>query len=378
MDAKESNAISGGPIARPKRGRRFIVMMVVPLALVAGGISIWMTGGRYVSTDNAYVRQNKVLISAEVSGRIIEAEVKENQRVNALQPLLRIDPEPFKLAVRQAEAALSAARIQIEQLRSAYAETAAQLRAAEQDLIFLQREAERQKTLTARGFTTEAKFDDIQRQTKAAEQKVAIVRQSSLSAAAALGGDPAAEIDQHPRVQQAQAQYDQALLNLQHTTISAPAAGTVSQTDKLQVGQFVTAGMAILGLVEAAPGWIEANFKETDLTYMRPGQHATIIFDAFPDQELTAVVDSIGAATGAEFALLPAQNATGNWVKVVQRVPVRLRLLGPPAEVSLRSGMSAQVEIDTGHARHLVDLAPRMIARWFGAPASSQEEAVAR
>jgi membrane fusion protein (multidrug efflux system) len=225
--------------------------------------------------------------------------------------------------------------------------------AAQQDLEYRQREFERQSRLAGQGYAAQARLDEVRYDLQAAEQRVAKARESVAGALAALGGDSNIAADQHPRVLEAIARRDQAKLDLEHSVVYAPTNGVVSQTDRLQVGQYIPTGTPVLSLVESDDRLVEANFKETDLTYMRPGQPATVELDAFPGKVFTARVDSIGAGTGSEFSLLPAQNATGNWVKVVQRVPVRVRLEEDLPDVSLRAGLSADVEVDTGHVRAL-------------------------
>jgi membrane fusion protein (multidrug efflux system) len=352
MTAEAASADGIPARQRPGRLRRIALMASLPLALAAAGGYAYVTGGRYVSTDNAYLQQDKVSVGPDVSGRIVEVDVRENEAVAAGQVLFRLDPEPFRLAVRRAEAEIASARLKVEQLRAAHRQSLADQQAAEQALAFRQREFDRQERLAQGGYAAQAKFDEVRNDLQAAQQRLAAARQEVLSAQAALAGDPGIETDRHPSVLEALARRDQAALDLEHATVRAAAAGVVSQTDRLHVGQFVPAGTPVLSLVETGEAWVEANFKETDLTHMAVGQTATIELDAYPGREIEARVESIGAGTGSEFALLPAQNATGNWVKVVQRVPVRLRI-EEPAQVPLRSGLSAEVSIDTGHARAL-------------------------
>jgi membrane fusion protein (multidrug efflux system) len=338
--------------ARPQgllRSRRFLLMAAVPVVLLAVGGYLWLTSGRYVSTDNAYVQQDKVTITADVAGRIVEVAVGENQLVKKGDLLFRIDSRPYEIALRQAEAAVAAARLQVEQMRATYQQTVSQLKTANDNLAYEQSNFKRQKDLLAKGVSSQANYDSSQNDLHQAEQSVSDAEQKLASARAALGGNPDIPTDSHPLVLQALAALDQAKLNLEETTVYAPADGIVAQTDRLHIGQYVTNPTgnptALLSLVESDPIWIEANFKETDLTKMRVGQPATITFDAYPGHKLTGVVDSLGAGTGAEFSVLPAQNATGNWVKVVQRVPVRIRFDNPNG-LPIRTGLSADVEVD--------------------------------
>jgi membrane fusion protein (multidrug efflux system) len=335
------------------RWRRLVLMLVLPVAIATGAGYVWVTGGRFVSTENAYVHQDMVMLSPDVPGRIVEVAVRENDKVTKGQPLFRLDPEPYRLALQAAEAGIVAARLEVEQLRAALQQARAEQVAAQQDLEYRQREFARQSRLAGQGYAAQARLDEVRYDLQSAEQRVAKARESVAGALAALGGDPNIATDQHPRVLEAIAKRDQAKLDLEHSEVHAPTNGVISQTDRLQVGQYIPTGTPVLSLVESDDRLVEANFKETDLTYMRPGQPATVELDAFPGKVFTARVDSIGAGTGSEFSLLPAQNATGNWVKVVQRVPVRVRLEEELPDVSLRAGLSADVEVDTGHVRVL-------------------------
>lgn len=331
--------------------RRWLLMAAVPVVIVLIGGYFWLTGGRYVSTDDAYVQQARVTITSKVSGQIVDVAVHENQLVKAGDVLFRIDPQPYEIALHQAEAAVAAARLNVEQLRSAYRQATTQLKIAKDTLNFQQSTFQRQKDLLAKGVTSQAAYDAAENNLRSAEQAVAQADQQVASATAALSGNPDIATDDHPAVLQALAALDQAKLNLAETEVKAPADGVVAQTDKLNVGQYVTNPSgnptALLSLVKTGDTWVEANYKETDLTKMHAGQTAEVEVDAYPGHKLQGVIDSIGAGTGAEFSLLPAQNATGNWVKVVQRVPVRVHLDQPPADLALRTGLSVSVTVDT-------------------------------
>ncbi|MET4634674.1 membrane fusion protein (multidrug efflux system) [Kaistia defluvii] len=345
------------PAPRKTRRGRLFLMLALPVLLAVGGGYLWLTGGRYASTDNAYLEQNRVTITADQSGRIVEVAVHENDHVKKGDLLFRIDPEPYQLALRQAEAAVAVARLQVEQLRSSYQQALSEQQSGEDTLAYRQKTFQRQQDLLARGVTSNADFDTAQNNVRVAEQLVAQAREKVSGALTALGGDPNVPTDQHPTVMQAQAAQEAAALALKQTTVFAPSDGVVSQTDRLRVGQYVTnpamAPTALLSLVETATTYVEANFKETDLTHMKVGQTARVTFDTYPDRPFTAHVESIDAGTGSAFSLLPAQNASGNWVKVVQRVPVRLRLDGAVDFSTLRTGLSASVEVDTEYKRTL-------------------------
>jgi membrane fusion protein, multidrug efflux system len=337
------------PVAARRKGPslRLALMISVPVVLAVAGGYFWLTGGRYVDTDNAYVQQTKVAISADISGRIMSVAVHENQLVAAGDTLFTIDPEPYRIALDQANAALAAARVNVEQLRVAHATAEAKLSAAQSTLDIRKREFDRQSDLAGKGVSTPANVDDVSLSYQAAVAEVTLARQEVADAVAALGGNTDIATDEHPTVRTALAAKESAERELAKTTVVAPAGGIVSQVASLNVGQFVNTGATIASLVETEDTWVQANFKETQLTTLVAGQPADVMIDAYPGVRLKGHVDSIGAATGAEFALIPAQNATGNWVKVVQRVPVRIKVDDPAAEV-LRTGMSATVSVDTG------------------------------
>ena len=314
------------PAAPPKRNlRRILLMASVPVALLLVGGYFWLTGGRYASTDNAYVQQDRVTVTAEVSGRIVEAAVKENQAVAAGDVLFKIDDQSYKIALASAEAGLASARLQVEELRAAENAAVAAVNAATDDVAFNQKQFDRQQGLLAKQVTSQAANDQAEQDLHTAQQALAQAKEHEESTLSALGGDASIKTDVHPMVLAALAKRDQAALDLANTVVTAPAAGVVAQADRLLVGQQITPSIAVMSLVETGSSWVEANFKETDLTKMLPGQKATITVDAYPGHTFEAVVASIGAGTGSEFSLLPAQNATGNWVKVTQRVPVRIR-----------------------------------------------------
>ncbi len=338
--------------AKKKRRRGLMLSLPVIIALAGGGA--WLAGGRYVSTDNAYVHQPMLSVSSDVAGRIIDVDVTENQNLEAGATIFRVDPEPYQIAVDQAEAALASARLAVVQLRANYATAEAQLQAAESILEVQNRELERQQSLTERGISTSAALDQATVASRSAANNVDLARRQLEAAAAALGGDPEIDTDALPSVRAALAQLDVARRNLEHTEIHAPSAGIISQVESLNVGQFVAAGSAVATLVDSEETWIEANFKETQLEGLEVGQPVEITIDAYPGLSLRGTLESFGSATGSQFSLIPAQNATGNWVKVVQRVAVRIRIEDDP-DHPLRDGMSAHVSVDTG-STHLDDL----------------------
>ena len=325
---------------------RLPLMLLLPVMLAIGGGYFYVTSGRYVSTDNAYVQQDLLSVSADVSGRISEVAVRENQSVRPGDLLFRIEPAPYRIALMEAEAAVANARLSVAQLRSGVRASDAGVQGARADLAFEEQNFARQAELLKRGFTTRAAYQEAQNALQEARSNLAAARAEDERAHVAVAASGGQSIDRHPLVLAALAQRDKAALDLARTEIRAQRAGIVSQTDRLQVGQVIAAGLPVVSLVGGQGIWIEANYKETDLAKMRVGQPATVELDAYPDLELHGRVASIGAGTGAEFSVLPAQNATGNWVKVVQRVPVRIAIDGVPRR-QLLAGLSADVTVDT-------------------------------
>lgn len=333
-----------------RRGLRLLLMISVPLVLVVVGAYYWLTGARYIETDNAYVKQTMAAISSDVAGKIIAVDVKENQKIKAGDVLFKIDPDPFRIAVDQADAALAKARLDVKQLKAAYETAEAKLKADQATAEIRHRELTRSTELAGKGFAAASALDESRLSAQQADAQVELSKKGVDAAAAALDGKPDAAIDEHPTVQAALAAKEQAGLDLKRATVRAPKDGIASQVAKLNVGQYVSEGTQMLSIVEVSDTWIEANFKETQLTEVRPGQPATVTVDTYPGLELHGKVESIDAATGSEFSLIPAQNATGNWVKVVQRIPVRIRV-DRDSEDILRAGMSSDVTIDTGKTR---------------------------
>jgi membrane fusion protein (multidrug efflux system) len=322
-------------------------MASVPVLLVLIGGWFWLTGGKSASTDNAYVQQDRVTITTQVSGKIVDAPVRENDTVKAGDVLFKIDDQPYKIALAAAEAGLSSARLQVEELRAGENAALAAVKAASDDVDFYQKNFDRIQGLLAKGVASQAQYDQSEQSLHTAQQALAQAKEHEVSSLSALGGDASIKTDDHPMVQAALAKRDQAALDLSNTSVKAPADGVVAQSDRLLLGQLVSPSVAVMSLVETGTSYVQANFKETDLTRMVAGQKARVSIDAYPGHEFEATVASIGAGTGAQFALLPAQNATGNWVKVVQRVPVRIAFTGPLTDLpDLRTGLSASVTVD--------------------------------
>jgi len=329
------------------------LMLVVPVILAAVGVAEYLAEEPYVSTDDAFVRAAKVSINARVAGQVVEIAVKDNQRVRKGQLLFRIDPEPYQIAIDQAQAALVSARLQIEALKTTYRQQLAQLESAKATATFDQREYDRKKALVASEFASREAYDRAETDLKVAQQAIASIQQQIANTVVALNNDPDIDVDRHPTVRAAKAQLDRAQLNLTYGTVVAPDDGVVTNVDDLQVGDFVNTGAAVFSLLSSRDVWIEANFRETGLTLMRPGQEATISVDAYPDRTFRAHVVSMSPGTGSDFAVLPPENATGNWVKVVQRLPVRLEFDAQNSDQPLFSGLSVTAQVDTGYRRAL-------------------------
>lgn len=353
--------VSAPPKAKlkPRRkpgGLRRILLMLGPAVVLAGSLYVYMTGGRYVSTDNAYVHAGKLTVATDVSGIVADVAVRESQAVEKGQVLFTLDQEPFKIALAGAEANLGAVRNQIVTQQATYRQKLAQIEQAKTDIGFYETTAQRQQDLLKRGVAAQATFDQAKRDLDTARERLLVAQHDAEAALAQLGGRADAPIEQNANFLAAQAQVDKATRDLKRTTVLAPIPGIVTNVDALQVGEYLPAAQAAFSLVSTADVWVEANPKESDLTNLKPGDKASVTIDAYPGREWHATVTSLAPATGAEFSVLPAQNATGNWVKVVQRVPIRLKVEMPEGAPPLRTGMSAYVEIDTGHHRQLADL----------------------
>jgi membrane fusion protein (multidrug efflux system) len=331
---------------------RPLALIGVPALVVVGALVFWLQGGRYASTENAFVKADIAQIASEVVGRIVEVRVREHAVVAAGDVMVRLDPEPYRLALAKAEAESDSARAAVEQLKVSLRETQAEAKETENRVGFLQTQAKRQRDLQDRGVSAISRVEQAESDEQQARDRLVMLQTRIARVVAALGGDPSQPTDRYAAVREKQALRDRAALDLSFTEIKAPQAGTVVNF-KLQLGEQVKAQTPLFSLVAARRPWLEANFKETDLTYVTVGQKATVVLDMYPDVTWDAEVESISPATGAEFAILPPQNASGNWVKVVQRLPVRLRLIDRPGAPPLRAGMTAYVSIDTGRARSL-------------------------
>lgn len=334
-----------------RRGVARIVMWSLPLLVLLATAFVWLSSGRYVSTDNAYVKGDRAQIATELSGIIVEVPVKENQRVSRGELLFRLDDQSYRFALSKIEAELETTKSDVRGLRAQWRTKREEIKSAMSQLTYAQAEFDRQSDLAEKKIASTQKLEETRMGLEVARQRISAAQEDLQRIEAALAGDPKIHVDDHPRVKQMMAAREEALLNLRRTTIESPLDGIVSK--RPVPGSYATAGVPIMVVVADTDLWIEANFKETELTLVRPGQAATIRVDTYPDAECTGKVASIAQATGAEFAVLPPQNASGNWVKVVQRIPVRVSVACREGDPPLRMGMSTTVEIDTSHSRSL-------------------------
>jgi membrane fusion protein, multidrug efflux system len=344
-------------MAALRRYRRTLLLVVLPLAaLIAGGI-FYLNGGRYVSTDDAYVGAQKVLITPDISGKIEKVVVREGQRVNEGEVLFEIDPVPFRFAVQQAKATLDQARTTYDNLVANIKIYQQMVDLAQQAVDLKQRDVDRKSTLVKSNFGSQLDLDNASNAYVTARAQFEYLKQQISSARTQLLGNPDLPLDQFPPYAQAKAALDQAERNLDHTVMRAPMGGIATQVDQIQLGRFVTAGTPVFSIIDTSKPWVDANLKESDFTYVAAGQPVSIDVDAFPDHVFKGTIGSLSPGTGAQFAILPPQNATGNFVKVVQRLPVRIYFDSHDKAVEkLKAGMSAYTTIDTGHRRSLAAL----------------------
>ncbi|WEK46451.1 MAG: HlyD family secretion protein [Candidatus Andeanibacterium colombiense] len=335
-----------------KRRLRAPLMIAAPVLVLLGALFFYLHGGRYEATDNAYVQAGMVEIAPSVGGHVVKVLVSENESVRAGQVLFMIEPGPYRSRVAASNAALDNARTGIAARRADFEAAKGREAAARAQLDYAQREAARQKRLLADGISSQDDYDKAVLAVRTAHETIRSASQESSSIAAELSGSVNSAADSQPAVRQAAAVLNDAQRDLGYTTVRAPQDGIVTKVSQLQVGDYVTAGKPVFTLV-GKHLWIEANFKEDQLRYMRLGQPVTVEVAAFPGEDLKGHVASFSPGTGNAFALLPAENATGNWVKVVQRLPVEIELDRAPSALLLHAGLSAEVTVDTGHQRHL-------------------------
>ncbi|HVJ56124.1 MAG TPA: HlyD family secretion protein [Aliidongia sp.] len=343
---------TGRLAARDRRKLLRLALLILgpALVIVAAGY-FYLTGGRYVATDNAYVRADIVQVSTDIAGMVRSVEVSDNQHVDQGQVLFRLDDAPFRYALDDAQAKLALARAGVEAMKTNWREKQQELKLAQINIDFAEREWKRRTELFGQHVVPQAQMDQAQQALDAARQQLITLQQQLATTVADLAGDAQIETDRHPRVLAAKAQLDQAQRNLDRTVVRAPFAGTVTNVPSLQPGMYLREAMAGMSLVASDHVWIEANPKETQLTWVQPGQKVTISVDTYPGETWEGSVGDLSPASSSQFAMLPAQNTSGNWVKVVQRIPLRILVAPDSTRPVLRAGMSAVVEIDTGHRR---------------------------
>ncbi len=353
--------------AKGKRGgsMRFVMLVVIPLIALAGAFALWLHGGRYVTTDNSYVGAQKVLITPQVSGPIVAVHVIEGQKVKTGDRLFDIDPAPYQTALLLAQGRLDAAKIEFANLRSSYVSNQDQIKMGEDAVRMRQADFDRKNQLVARAAGTINDRDTSMATLIQAKQLLEFVRQQQAATMVKLGGALDASIDKFPQYIEAEAGVEDAERNLRNTKILAPIDGVATQVAQIELGRVAPAGQPVFAIVANTGLWVDANPKESDLTYVRQGMPATVTVDAFPDRVWAGRICSIAPGTGAQFAILPPQNASGNWVKVVQRVPLRFCFDPHEDTTNLRAGMSADVSIDTGRSRSLGGVIGGL-AQWAG------------
>jgi membrane fusion protein (multidrug efflux system) len=354
QDQLSEPAKSGGgpPPSRWRPSRRTLLFALLPLALIAGGYA-YVTGGQIMSTDDAYVEADKVGVSTDVSGIVKEVDVTENEHVAPGQVLYRLDPRQFEIALDNAKGNLAETRLTIESMKQDYRRMLRDIDAGQAQVELDQATYDRYAALVKSDAISKANYDQARFTLQADQGKLASLKQQAQVQLAKLGGDPDIPATEHPQYQEIKAQVDEAQRQLDHTTIRAAFAGIVTAVPSIAPGKYLQASTTAFYLVATDHVWVDANPKETELTYVRPGQPVKVTVDTYPDLAWDGIVESISPAAAQEFQLLPAQNTSGNWVKVVQRIPVRVRVATNGKGPVLRAGMSVELEVDTGHARGL-------------------------
>ena len=354
-------------LAAMRRYRRLLLLVVLPIVAVIGGLTLYLNGGRYVGTDDTYVGAQKVLITPDISGSIDKVVVKEGELVHKGDVLFEIDPVPFRLSVDRAKAA-------VEQAKTSYSNLVANIKIydnmaelMQQDIELKQRDVDRKSALAKSSFGSQLDLDKSTTALVTSRAQLAFVQQQRSSSLTQLLGNADLKLDDFPPYYQAQAALAQAQRDLDHTEMRAPIDGIATLVDQIQLGRYVVAGSPVFTVIDVAKPWIDSNLKESDFTHVAVGQQVEIEVDAFPDHTFKGTVGSLSPGTGAQFAILPPQNATGNFVKVVQRIPVRIYFdKNDPFVKKLKAGMSAYATIDTGHRRTLAGL--------FGLRATAKQE----
>ncbi len=357
---KTSNALTDKLSGFSTTDIRRLAMLGLPVLVILVSIGLYASSGRYIDTDNAYVKASWASVSPGISGDVAEVYVKENTPVKKDQPILRLASDIYLVGVEAAKAQVETAKTTVESDRAQYRQRVESLSMAETDVSFAERELKRQSALAKTNNVSQAKLDDSKRAYEAALHKIEVLKQERAEFLAKLHGNPNIAVEEHPTYQSAVAGLAGAEYLLSRSVVKAPFDGVVSHLPK--AGDYGRTGMSLFTIVVASHIWIDANFKETEMTYMHPGQPAEIRVDSYPGRVFKGHIESIAQSSGSEFALLPAQNSTGNWIKVVQRIPMRIAVDDQDVEGTpvLRSGMSVNATVDTGHRR---------ISRWFGSGA---------
>ena len=345
--------------------RRAFLLFGLPIIAILMGLAWWAASGRYVSTENAYVKASIVAISADIDGRVVSVDVRDDQHVERGDILFRIDPATFEVEKDRAAARMVSARHQIEGWRAEFMEVEAEIEEAEERAAYHLQQAERQRALERQGIAAAVRLEEAEVELAAAGKRVVALEQKKRVVMAKLGGDPEVAAELHPAYREAVTEREKAALILKKTIVKAPISGIVSRM-RLEAGEWVEEGLPVFTIVNQEESWIEANLKETQLTHVDVGQRVTIDVDSYPDHRWSGEVTSISAATGAEFALIPPQNASGNWVKVVQRLPVRIDIDPAASLPPLRAGMTASIEIDTERETSLLQLVNGAVASMLG------------
>lgn len=356
QSAAAADAGKAAKAARFNKRRRLLLLVVLPLIVAAAGLAFYLQGGRYMTTDNAYVGAQKVLITPDISGKIATVVVREGQRVQVGDTLFEIDPEPFRLALQQAKARLANVQTDHANLLSNDKALSRMIELAQKTADLRRQDVERKTTLMANRTGSQFDLDGSAAQLVTAQTQVEQLLQQQAGIRNQLLGRHDLPLSEFPPYLQAKAVLDQAQRDLDHTTVRAPIAGNATQVDNIQIGRYVNAGTPVLSVIDDSRPWVDANPKETDFTHVALGQKVTVVVDAFPNHTFTGRVTSLSPGTGAQFAILPPQNASGNWVKVVQRVPIRITFDPDENTRKLRAGMSAYVAVDTGRSRSLMAL----------------------
>ncbi|WP_225603259.1 HlyD family secretion protein [Pseudomonas sp. PDM09] len=353
----------------PVRQRlRRVLFLLLPVALLAG-VALYISGGQVITTDNAYIQAVRVGVSTDVAGIVDAVEVTDNQVVTKGQVLFRLRPEPFQIALDSSKAQLGEVHNQLMNLKANYAAAQAEITQAQSEIPYYEKNLKRLDTLVSVSAVSKTQYDDARHDLQTTQQKVTVAKAQAQSILAQLGGNIDLPLEQQPSYLQARAKVDEAARNFKNSVVVAPFAGIVTNVDSLAAGAYLQPPQSGFSLVSTEQMWVMASPKETELTHMQPGQPVTITVDSYPGETWHGTVESISPASGSSFSLLPAQNTTGNWVKVVQRIPVRIRIEDAAGKPPLRHGMSVEADVDTGRARGL----PELISNLFVSKAQAHE-----